>query len=1352
MPIEEPDDLSRLSSLEEESVRLALRSRFEKAKIYTHINNLLVALNPYRLLPLYGEQMLQSYSEYGQESPGPHVFGVAAAAYRGLLDARSQSIIISGESGAGKTETAKRFLQYLAFAATQGSGRDSSDNSRLEAQVVATSPLLEAFGNAQTAMNNNSSRYGKFLMLQFDLSGKIMGATIKTYLLEKTRVVFQSVGERNYHVFHYFCDGAPVSLRTQLTLHGHDHVYLGKRASSTDSSTAQQFNGTQLAMRSIGFDEQEVRWVWTLLAVIIKLGSISFGALGEDASITEGSAVREIASLLGCDPQSLMDALTTRRIKAGSDWISSPNLAEIAGAVRDGMAKAMYARIFSWIVMRINMNLGGQQGEQGMAVDGLARPRFFIGILDIFGFEMFDQNSLEQLCINFTNEKLQATFNQAVFQAAMEENAEEDVHVEVADMSEIDNQEVLELIEGKPGGILSILNEECVVPKGSDASFADKIFQQLLTNKRLKRPLKKRDAFQIVHFAGTVTYSTLNILEKNKDPVSEDLMVLLKSSDEAAVRQFFAESADEAQMLLDRKKGAKFQGVVATFQHQLTELLAIIESSETHFVRCIKPNAEKAPDVWADEMVTKQLRCSGVMEAVRVIAAGYPDRVSHFEVLGRFGTLVTMGDRPSAERDGEKQAATRTLQLLGVKDGDYMIGNTKTFLKAGVLSFLRVMRERKINEGAKGMQAVVRGMIARKEYRTKWEEEQERKRREEEERKRQEEEDRLRREEDERRKVEAEELAKLAEAERTRIIEEDRRRREEEQALMKEEEERRRHEEDLHRQAQEALERERDEEESAREETTRKSALPRSLVDEEGSTPSEGVQISSTGFRLDMGRVTGAAQKAAEMEPDMAKWTPRARPKDAPKQSARFQSDFKALPEDVLEYAVYLGMDPAEDADLLWIAEEALTAGEPDGWVEQMDPNGNVYYYNATTGQSSRQHPLDEYYMHLYLKLKMQRKMEVAGMAVPDEIKSRSTANLTTEDLKRMRAQMAAKMEGEASVQQQSAPAEVASTTTSISQALSMTTPRSTKVMSEKFGISQPDTDVRALLINPAKWAEHPSYIETVVDRDISTPLLPAFHMYMVLNDSYKAFAFSASKRVVAHNTHYAISLDHQDMANSSEAFCGKLRCNSKGTEYAIYDDSNDPYGLKTGKPRRELGIISYKKKLLGPMQLEVVMPRVRKDGACAQFRPSQPEESMIQLYKAGRTEHMIILRGNANVAPGGMVELAQSSSSSLAGKIVFQAYKRPEGDWSVKYMHPLSCFQAFNIVISLFHNPTTAGLDALPGDCTRRISCEDASNCDCFADVQLLKHACQTLDHRHPRHPRPAPVWRRQAQTLGFV
>ena len=275
--------------------------------------------------------------------------------------------------------------------------------------------------------------------------------------------------------------------------------------------------------------------------------------------------------------------------------------------------------------------------------------------------------------------------------------------------------------------------------------------------------------------------------------------------------------------------------------------------------------------------------------------------------------------------------------------------------------------------------------------------------------------------------------------------------------------------------------------------------------------------------------------------------------------STRYQSEFKALPEDVLEYALYLGMDPKDDTDLLWIAEEALTAGEPDGWTEMMDPNGNLYFYNSTTGQSSRQHPLDDYYQNLYLKLKMQRTMEASGLTVPEEIIGKSNESLTTEDLKRMRAQMAAKMEGEASVQQQSAPRELASTTTSISQALSMTTPRSTKVMSEKFGISQPDTDVRALLINPAKWTENPHFCEAIVDKDTNTALLPRFHMYMVLNENYKAFAFSASKRVVAHNTHYAISLDHQDMANSSDAFCGKLRCNSKSTEFAIYDDSNDP-------------------------------------------------------------------------------------------------------------------------------------------------------------------------------------------------
>ena len=246
-------------------------------------------------------------------------------------------------------------------------------------------------------------------------------------------------------------------------------------------------------------------------------------------------------------------------------------------------------------------------------------------------------------------------------------------------------------------------------------------------------------------------------------------------------------------------------------------------------------------------------------------------------------------------------------------------------------------------------------------------------------------------------------------------------------------------------------------------------------------------------------------------------------------------------------YAVYLGMEPKEDADLLWIAEEALTAGEPEGWEEQMDPNGNLYYRNTVTGQSSRQHPLDEYYQNLYLKLKMQRTMEVAGMGVPEDLRGKDMSSLTSEDLRRMRAHMAAKMEGEASVQRQSAPQEVAAATTSISEALTLTTPRSTKVMTEKFGISQPDTDVRALLINPAKWADKASFIDTVVEKDTSNSMLPRFHMHMVLNDNYKAFAFSASKRVVSHNTHFAISLDHADAENSSSAFCGKLRCNAAG-------------------------------------------------------------------------------------------------------------------------------------------------------------------------------------------------------------
>ena len=443
VPSDVPDDLSRLPSLEEDRVRKALEKRFEKNQIYTNINALLVALNPYQMLPLYGQDMLEAYNKYGSASPGPHVYSVAAATYRGLLDARSQSVIISGESGAGKTETAKRFLQFLAYAATQGSGA-SNEGWR---SASSPPPAMEAFGNAQTIMNNNSSRYGKYLMLQFDLSGKIMGASIKTYLLEKTRVVRQNPGERNYHVFYLLTQGADDAVRSACKLApGATSRYLSSEADKRGGAKpADEFKVITDAMTSIGFEAAELQWVWTLCAVIMKLGNLEFGA-GDEAKLDDPSKVAEIASLMRCDPAAMGNALTTKRIKAGSDWITSPVAPDVANNVRDGLAKAIYARVFSWMVMRINANLAIMTTASPDGGDNTAR--FFIGILDIFGFEIFDVNSLEQLCINFTNEKLQATFNQAIFHAAMEENAEEDVNVEVADMTEIDNQEVIELIGG----------------------------------------------------------------------------------------------------------------------------------------------------------------------------------------------------------------------------------------------------------------------------------------------------------------------------------------------------------------------------------------------------------------------------------------------------------------------------------------------------------------------------------------------------------------------------------------------------------------------------------------------------------------------------------------------------------------------------------------------------------------------------------------------------------------------------------------------------------------------------------------------------------------------------------------
>ena len=437
-------------------------------------------------------------------------------------------------------------LSFLAFAASR-SGADEGEG--IEARILASSPPLEAFGNAKTSMNNNSSRYGKFLMLQFDVSGQLSGAHIKTYLLEKTRVVSPGPMERGYHIGYMLCSSGQTASTLETTAccgisiprtHGLPRLArLGRRAGVKRLSTA--------SFRKIGVSDDDRDKLWQVIAALLLLGELDFGPEdAPEAKLADMVRTEQLCKLIEVDAEHMSRGLTVKMTKMGADWIETKNTPARASELRHGLARSMYATCFDWLVKQINLSLrldgaeptGGDVGAAGAGETDAASQ--FIGILDIFGFETFEVNSLEQLCINFCNERLQATFNEAVFSAVQEENAAEGVELPEADMSSIDNSGVVKLIGGRPSGILHALNEECVVPKGTDSTMLEKLFESHKNNTLLSKPVKIRDAFTVQHFVGPVTYSATNMLLKNKDPVSEDLMVLLQRSKNTFVQTLFS--------------------------------------------------------------------------------------------------------------------------------------------------------------------------------------------------------------------------------------------------------------------------------------------------------------------------------------------------------------------------------------------------------------------------------------------------------------------------------------------------------------------------------------------------------------------------------------------------------------------------------------------------------------------------------------------------------------------------------------------------------------------------------------------------------------------------------------------
>mmetsp|Transcript_31082 Transcript_31082/g.75545 ORF Transcript_31082/g.75545 Transcript_31082/m.75545 type:complete len:1826 (+) Transcript_31082:341-5818(+) len=1372
---ESPDDLASLPHLNDEAVVNGVRLRYERDVIYTRINTLLIALNPYQWLPIYGPEVMSKYSNVASGTLPPHVYGTAAAAYDGLLSSKSQSIVISGESGAGKSETAKKVLQHLAWAATKSG---SQNGKGIEARILASNPIMESFGNAKTSMNNNSSRYGKFLMMQFDLSGRLVGALIKTYLLEKTRVVRQGAMERNYHIFYPLA----ISNGVSSTLHLPDagslrYTGLTGCLESPGWDDLQEFSSCMKAMSEVGVEPAQQEKVWKLLAVVLLLGQIEFSE-GDVAEISQGSKalLEKLCGMIEIDEGAMGRALTIKMTKMGNDWVTAPNTPAKASELRDGLARYMYSTIFDWLVVQINRSLQldpTEERAQDDMPDQPSKAQNFIGILDIFGFETFDVNSLEQLCINFCNERLQATFNEAVFAAVQEENAAEGIQLPEADLSEVDNSAVVKLIGGRPGGLLHSINEECIVPKGSDTTLLEKLLQMHKDNPRLKLP-KQRDAFTVVHFVGPVTYSVIGLLTKNKDPVGEDLVVLLQHSKVAFVHNLFNTKSSASAA---KKKEARFQGVCTKFQKQLDDLLHLVGYSHMHFVRCIKPNRSKLKQFWERELVHHQLKCSGVFEAVRVIGMGYPDRLPHFQVLGQFSQLLDEADRPKRNEKGnfegsERAAVELVLNKFGVETSSYELGYSKVFLKAGVMPRLIAMKIEFQGRKAVKIQAVARRRFAKKTYKKLVEE---RNRRLKEQAAAAIAAARLKQEAAEKAQRELQEGAdEEAVARASQLEEEARHARRSAQTFMDQMER-------LHISPDTAADAVEEPEPAPKKKPEKaegrlKLHLPlppsnagKGMVSFRDSADAEEGGRDPTMLKLGL-----LSQRAAGggLAPLLSTRAPnRNKVKDATKEAARGKKSAKWM-EMVLEYAMYLGMDREQDEEFLWIAEQALRAPVPEGWEEMMDPFGEIYFFNETTSQSTRQHPMDGYYQSLYRKLRMQRmgglgggkdseeeylkaKAQERDKASMDSNKDRKKYATQASKLKKME-QTALKDRGNISSRemdkqkkqfrsivsksqtprvgsslsgdgllanaqtglvtsrtQQSAlelagslaqPKHVIS---SISQALEMSSPRSATWMLERFGLT-PDSgeDERCLLINPAVWGAGKSsrtlnsdlsFIECVMDKEELGVGIHRYSLSLVLNDENEAYALSALKRVVNQNTIYELSICEDDDESSGDVhFTGKLSCNARGNEFVIFDDSNDFVGISKGYARRELGVVVFDSEPRGKsLHVEFILPRVLQDGHTAQFRPQRIAESMLQLYKTGKTKHLAVLRGAVHLVPGGKVQLLFRGGSQSS--VVFEAYRATGERWAVRYRHPLSAFQAFNMAVAVLHNQTTAMLDTLP-------------------------------------------------------
>ncbi|XP_052412991.1 unconventional myosin-XIX isoform X1 [Carassius gibelio] len=702
------DDLTKVNPVTPSTVLKCLQARYSAKVFYTHAGCTLVALNPFQPIPqLYSLDVMREYHTAPQPQEfKPHIFIVAEEAYRnvqGQVEPINQSLVVSGESGAGKTWTSRCLMKYYATVAAS-SQKCQDTVEKIERRVLDSNPVMEAFGNACTLRNSNSSRFGKYIQLQLNSSQLLVGASVQTYLLEKTRVAFQAPSERNFHIFYQMMKGATEKQRLEWMLPlEQDFAWLPHAEKPLEEDCLQE---TVEAMINLGIDEGKRTQVFRILAGLLQLGNVDFSPASEEAQPCDLDGhskgfLGKAADLLQVSLDKLQSCLTVRTLRAGKQSVLKPCSQSECGVRRDCLAKVIYAQLFDWLVTFIN---------NSMCADNSMWCNF-IGLLDVYGFECFLLNNLEQLCINYANEKLQQHFVAHYLKAQQEEYVTEGLQWSFIRYQ--DNQGCLDLIEGSPSSIFSLLNEECRLNRASDATqFRVRLQKELSDNSSISwDKLSKEPHFTVAHYAGNVSYQIEGMMEKNKDPVPPEIISLLQKSQDSLLHSLFAEDDRESE---GSRKHSKVVTVVSKFKNSLESLMKILHSTTPHYTRCIKPNPDCRPLTFKKEEVIVQLEACGIVETINISAAGFPIRIPYGSFLQRYGLIantkltaqINRADSPgmsdqavlgSAVEDVLNVVLMRraTHSTLSPEDNNMVhCGRTKVFLTHSLLEMLEEQRSR----------------------------------------------------------------------------------------------------------------------------------------------------------------------------------------------------------------------------------------------------------------------------------------------------------------------------------------------------------------------------------------------------------------------------------------------------------------------------------------------------------------------------------------------------------------------------------------------------------------------------------------------------------------------------------